>query len=80
MDKIRSLVVISTIAIILLLVITEQANAEDRWCGSRCTTTDACNKECTSHPAYSSGECINVGTYKACCCVVKDYPPRLPNL
>ncbi|ESQ50901.1 hypothetical protein EUTSA_v10022951mg [Eutrema salsugineum] len=70
MDKIRSLVVFSTIAIILLLVITEQTNAygEDHICIGRCTPT--CTEECMSQD-YSTGDCKRVGTYIACCCVKK---------
>ncbi|XP_020874176.1 defensin-like protein 75 [Arabidopsis lyrata subsp. lyrata] len=70
MNKIKSLVVVTTITIILLLVITEQASAinQDLFCNGPCIDTVKCEQLCKPQ-GYSTWLCQSFGTKKFCCCV-----------
>ncbi|XP_019085779.1 PREDICTED: defensin-like protein 75 [Camelina sativa] len=67
MAKIRSLDVVGTIAIILLLVIAEQANAitVDADCIGPCTSN--CQQLCISK-GYKDWTCASFRTKVSCCC------------
>ncbi|CAA7020532.1 unnamed protein product [Microthlaspi erraticum] len=71
MAKISSSVVASTIAIILLLVITGQASliGQDVFCVGPCT--DNCEQQCASQ-GYTNGFCETFRGNRICCCA----PPK----
>ncbi|KAF8049326.1 hypothetical protein N665_2239s0003 [Sinapis alba] len=71
MEKIKSLVVVSTITIILLLTITEQVNAivvDDADCIEACSPN--CEHTCKSK-GYTGWFCGAFRVKSACCCTPK---------
>ncbi|ESQ53245.1 hypothetical protein EUTSA_v10027362mg [Eutrema salsugineum] len=73
MDKIRSLDVLSIIAITLLLVTAEQANGTsvDADCIGPCT--NQCDMYCKSM-GYTHGECGSFRGKSGCCCKPPIHP------